>query len=108
MSSHGRGFRLAVVVLWLMALVYASYFSILSIRQHNAFVTHRDDLGRFDQPIWNTLHGRPFVRTEDGQQVSRFADHVEPILAPLSLVFVLGLPDCAEGEARMREDTGGV
>jgi len=89
MSSRAPAFRLALVALWLMVLAYASYFSILSIRQHDAFITHRDDLGRFDQPIWNTLHGRPFVRTEDGQQVSRFADHVEPILAPLSLVYLL-------------------
>jgi uncharacterized membrane protein len=62
---------------------------MLSIRQHDGFLTHRDDLGRFDQPIWNTLQGRPFLRTEAGLQLTRFTDHVEPILAPISLIYLL-------------------
>jgi uncharacterized membrane protein len=76
-------------VLWLVVIAYASYFSVLSIRQHDGFLTHRDDLGRFDQPIWNTLQGRPFLRTEAGLQLSRFTDHVEPILVPISLIYLL-------------------
>jgi uncharacterized membrane protein len=78
-----------LLVLWLLVLAYAAWFSVVSIRQHDGFLTHRDDLGRFDQPIWNTLQGRPFVRTEAGQQVTRFTDHVEPILVPISLIYLL-------------------
>ena len=81
--------RGALVVLWLLMLAYAAYFSALSIRQHDAFLTHKADLGHFDQPIWNTLQGRPLVRTQQGEQLTRLTDHFEPILIPLSLSFVL-------------------
>jgi len=88
-SGSARAFRPILLVLWLLVIAYASYFSVLSIRQHDGFLTHRDDLGRFDQPIWNTLQGRPFLRTEAGLQLTRFTDHVEPILAPISLIYLL-------------------
>ena len=78
-----------MVLLWLLMLIYAAYFSVLSIRQHDAFLTHKADLGHFDQPIWNTLQGRPLVRTQQGEQLTRLTDHFEPILIPLSLTFVL-------------------
>jgi uncharacterized membrane protein len=87
--SRVRSFSPALLVLWFLVMAYASYFSVVSIRQHDGFLTHRDDLGRFDQPIWNTLQGRPFVRTEAGQQVTRFTDHVEPILVPISVIYLL-------------------
>ena len=91
-TFSGRGavpVRGAMVVLWLLMLVYAAYFSVLSVRQHDAFLTHKADLGHFDQPIWNTLQGRPLVRTQLGEQLTRLTDHFEPILIPLSLSFVL-------------------
>jgi uncharacterized membrane protein len=81
--------RAAVVALWLLMAVYAGYFSVLSIRQHDAFQTHKADLGHFDQAIWNTLQGRPLVRTQLGEQLTRLTDHFEPILIPISLSFVL-------------------
>ncbi len=81
--------RGAVVALWLLILVYAAWFSILSIRQHDAFLTHRADLGNFDQAIWNTLRGRVLVHTYADQQATRLSDHFEPILIPLSLSFLL-------------------
>ena len=49
----------------------------------------RDDLGRFDQPIWCTLQGRPFLRTEAGLHLTRFTDHMEPILVPISLIVLV-------------------
>jgi uncharacterized membrane protein len=81
--------RPTLVVLWLLMLAYAAFFSAASIRQHDAFLTHKADLGHFDQPIWNTLHGRPFVRTQQGLQLTRLTDHFEPIFVPLSLSFLL-------------------
>lgn len=84
-----RPLRGALLALWLLMVLYAGYFSVLSIRQHDAFLTHKADLGHFDQPIWNTLHGRPLVRTQHGQQLTRLTDHFEPILIPLSLSFVV-------------------
>lgn len=70
-------------------LAYAAFFAAASIRQHDAFLTHRADLGNFDQPVWNTLHGRLLLRTQQDQQLSRLSDHVEPILIPLSLGFLI-------------------
>jgi uncharacterized membrane protein len=70
-------------------LAYAVFFAAASIRQHDAFITHKADLGHFDQPVWNTLHGRLLIRTQQDQQLTRLTDHVEPILIPLSLSFLL-------------------
>ena len=77
------------VVLWLLILAYTVFFAAASIRQHDAFITHKADLGHFDQPIWNSLHDRLLVRTQQDRQLTRLTDHVEPILIPLSLGFVL-------------------
>jgi uncharacterized membrane protein len=76
-------------VLWVLMLLYAGYFSALSIRQHDAFLTHKADLGHFDQPMWNTLHGRLLVRTQQAEQLTRLTDHFEPVLIPLSLSFLI-------------------
>jgi uncharacterized membrane protein len=70
-------------------LTYIAIFAAASIRQHDAFLTHRADLGNFDQPVWNTLQGRLLLRTQQDQQLSRLSDHVEPILIPLSLGFLI-------------------
>lgn len=96
-SSAGAGAWLARltrtssvrVVLWLLILAYAVFFSVASIRQHDAFITSKADLGHFDQPIWNSLHGRLLVRTQQDRQLTRLTDHFEPILVPLSLGFAL-------------------
>ncbi|MBN1658554.1 MAG: DUF2079 domain-containing protein, partial [Anaerolineae bacterium] len=58
-------------------------------RRHDAFLTRRADLGHFDQTLWNTLHGNFLVRTDLGRQMLSFTDHVEPILAPLSLIYLV-------------------
>jgi len=75
--------------LWLMILAYGAFFSVDSIRQHDAFLTSNADLGILDQTIWNTLHGRVLERTYQGEQVSRFGDHVQLFLLPVSLVFLV-------------------
>ncbi len=81
--------RWAVVTLWVMIAAYSVYFSALSIRLHEAHHTHAADLGQIDLAIWNTSQGR-FVQEIKGDQVStRLTDHVEPIFAPVSLVFWL-------------------
>ena len=79
--------RWAIIVLWGMILASSVYFSAVSIRLHDAHQTHASDLGQIDQAIWNTSQGR-FVEYIRGDQTSkRFTDHVEPIFAPVSLVF---------------------
>jgi uncharacterized membrane protein len=84
-----RRIRWTKVLLWGLMLAYAVWMSWLSIRQHEAFFTHRMDLGHYDQTIWNSLHGRLLIRTNEGQQVLSFTDHVEPILVPISLIYLI-------------------
>jgi len=78
-----------VVALCTGIVTYTIYMAAFSIRRHDAFLTRRADLGHFDQTLWNTLHGNFLVRTDLGRQMLSFTDHVEPILAPLSLIYLV-------------------
>ena len=66
---------------------YAAGFAALSALRHEAFFTGRFDLGNMVQAVWSTAHGRPLRMTDlHGDQISRLAAHVDPILvafAPL-------------------------
>ena len=66
---------------------YAAGFAALSVLRHEAFVTGRFDLGNMVQAVWSTAHGDPLRMTSlHGDQISRLAAHVDPILvlfAPL-------------------------
>ena len=65
----------------------AVFLRAVSIRLHEAHRTHKSDLGQIDQAIWNTSQGRFVQETRDDQVLTRLTDHVEPIFAPVSLVF---------------------
>jgi uncharacterized membrane protein len=61
---------------------YAAGFAALSVLRHMAFSTGRFDLGNMVQAVWWTAHGHPLRMTSlHGQQISRLAAHVDPILA---------------------------
>jgi uncharacterized membrane protein len=66
---------------------YATGFAALSSLRHEAFITGRFDLGNMVQAVWSTAHGHPLRMTDlHGEQISRLAAHVDPILvlfAPL-------------------------
>jgi len=66
---------------------YAAGFAALSALRHEAFFTGRFDLGNMVQAVWSTAHGHPLRMTDlHGEQISRLAAHVDPILvlfAPL-------------------------
>lgn len=66
---------------------YAAGFAALSALRHEAFITGRFDLGNMVQAVWTTAHGQPLRMTDlHGDQISRLAAHVDPILvafAPL-------------------------
>ena len=64
------------------AAAYAAGFSTLSVLRDDAFETGRFDLGNMVQVVWSTAHGH-FLRMTNtqGEQVSRLAAHVDPILA---------------------------
>ncbi|MCB0042456.1 MAG: DUF2079 domain-containing protein, partial [Caldilinea sp.] len=88
-TANPRPGRWSLAVLWTMILVSALYFSAVSIRLHEAHRTHKSDLGQIDQAIWNTSQGRFVQETRGDQTLTRLTDHVEPIFAPVSLVFKL-------------------
>jgi len=57
------------------------------VRDHYLnFRLARFDLGNMVQAVWSTTHGRPLELTSGatGEQVSRLASHVDPILAALA------------------------
>jgi uncharacterized membrane protein len=62
-------------------------FAALSALRQLAFATGRFDMGNMVQAVWSTAHGHPLRVTDvHGDQISRLAAHVDPILvlfAPL-------------------------
>jgi uncharacterized membrane protein len=81
----------------LLAVAYAIFFAWLSIQRYNTFQMHALDMGNLDQAVWNTLHGHPFRFTNMEQPLpkeawgttSRLSFHVEPILLPISLLYLI-------------------
>jgi uncharacterized membrane protein len=94
-----RSFWIAFGLVALAVLVYIIYFSIFLTTKHDAFMTNGEDLGIMDQAIWSLLHGSMLHQTIcnsltdtncyglDG--VYRFAIHFEPVLFPISLLYLI-------------------
>jgi uncharacterized membrane protein len=76
-------------LVWLLILAYIIFFSVYASQKHLALRTYAADLSYFDQPMWNTLHGRFMERTLQDRQVPRMTDHFEPILVPLSALYLI-------------------
>lgn len=87
----------------LLMVAYVGLMGTMALRRHQNLRTNALDLGYTDQAVWNTLHGRPFrfstyldaafaldiplgeIREPD----MLLGYHVEPLLAPISLLYVL-------------------
>ena len=99
---HSRLFWLAMGLVALAAAIFSAYFIYLHIGRQDAYLTPAEDLGTYNQAIWNILHGTFIHQTICNiisdtncyslNGISRFAIHFEPILLPISLVY-LALPD---------------
>lgn len=93
----GRAGRIALVCLALVALAYTVVMTRYLFALHNTFGTTAEDLGIMDQVLWNTSHGHfmaqticnPITDTNCLGIASRFAIHFEPILIPLSLLYLV-------------------
>jgi len=83
--------RKQVVLGFLIILIalYIVVFSFMSIRRHETLYSNAFDLGNMDQALWNTLQGRILRFTNWPGGTTRLAAHVEPILVPLSLLYIL-------------------
>ena len=84
--------QLAWVLLALLTLVYALEMGHQAVLRYDTFKATAFDLGNLDQVIWNTLHGRFFQFTNQAIDwygpPTRLAIHFEPIIIPLSLLYV--------------------
>jgi uncharacterized membrane protein len=69
-------------VVLLSATAWAVGFAVLGVNRHEQYGSARFDLGNMVQAVWNTAHGH-FLETTlgTGEQASRLASHVDPILA---------------------------
>jgi uncharacterized membrane protein len=93
----GLNGRIALAVTLVMALGYAAVFTLYMIGRNSTFATHAEDLGIMDQTLWNTIHGHFMMQTICNPvtdvnclgEISRFAIHFEPILIPLSLLYLI-------------------
>ncbi|MDD4953549.1 MAG: DUF2079 domain-containing protein [Candidatus Omnitrophica bacterium] len=76
--------------LWFCVIAYFAVFTLLALTRYNAYNMAMIDLGRMDQVIWNTLHGRFFIATFETGNFSRLLYHSEFIyllIAPFYLVW---------------------
>ncbi len=85
--------RLAWLLLGLLMLLYTVDISYQAVLRYDTFKATAFDLGNMDQVFWNTLHGRFFQFTNQSIDwygpPTRLAIHFEPIIIPLSLLYLI-------------------
>lgn len=93
----------ANAALALSIAAYIATFGALSLQRHRTFGSNALDLGYTDNAVWNTRHGRPYrfttyvdanfeldIPLTDFKHVDNLlAYHVEPLLAPVSLLYLI-------------------
>ncbi|MCB9105376.1 MAG: DUF2079 domain-containing protein [Anaerolineales bacterium] len=79
----------AVIILALLIVGYVAFFSAQLFVHYYSFGSRAFDLGHFDQAIWHTIHGHPFAQTNRPGAINRLSIHVEPILLPVSLLYLI-------------------
>lgn len=93
LEQPGTQIRLAWALTITLMAAYMVILSVLSLYRYWTFIAQAYDLGNMDQAVWNTLHGRFFEFTNRGWDYygppTRLAIHVEPILLPLSLLYLI-------------------
>src|SRR5437867_7698674 len=71
---------------------YALEMSYQAMLRYDVYKATAFDLGNMDQVLWNTIHGRLFQFTNQGADwygpPTRLAIHFEPIILPLSLLYL--------------------
>jgi len=86
--SRASNNLLPLALLALAVLLYAAYFSHLTLLRYHAFEARALDMGNLNQTIWNTAHGDWFRLTnQESDLTNRLGYHVEPILLPIALLY---------------------
>ncbi|MGO8950508.1 MAG: DUF2079 domain-containing protein [Ktedonobacterales bacterium] len=96
-APKGRWPRIALILVGILALSFAVYFTAYTWSIFDAFRSNAEDMGIMDQAIWNTLHGALLHQTICNNisdtncigNVSRFAIHFEPLMLPISLLYFI-------------------
>jgi uncharacterized membrane protein len=96
---HTRLFWMAMGLVTVAVGTFCTYFILFLIAKQNAFLTNAEDLGIMDQAIWNAAHGYGLHQTVCNilhdtncysyAGINRFAIHFEPILFPVSWLYLL-------------------
>jgi len=92
-------FWAAMALVFVLVAIFSVYFIIYTVTRNTAYLTHGEDLGIMDQALWNTIHGNFLHQTICNsltdtncvglQGFVRFAIHFEPLLIPLSLLYLV-------------------
>ena len=84
--------RVALILTYILIVGYVLWMSYETVLRYSTFKATAFDLGNMDQVLWNTLHGRLFQFTNQGSDFygppTRLAIHFEPIILPLSLLYI--------------------
>jgi uncharacterized membrane protein len=78
-----------LLVVCLASGVWALAYGLLALGRYAEFRAGRVDHGFMVQAVWSTLHGRFLYGTSIGDEASRMAGHVDPILAVFAPVGLL-------------------
>jgi uncharacterized membrane protein len=82
--------RIWTLVVWTAMLGWSLVLFVTVRTDYRDFRLGRFDLGNMVQTVWNTAHGRPLEMTGvTGEQLSRLAYHVDPILALLAPLWLV-------------------
>jgi uncharacterized membrane protein len=80
-----------IVLVFLLIAAFVLVFSLLSFGRHDSLKSYLNDLGAYDQVVWNTAHGHFFeITTSMFSEKNFFAGHFSPILilcVPFYLIF---------------------
>ncbi|HKV83948.1 MAG TPA: DUF2079 domain-containing protein, partial [Ktedonobacterales bacterium] len=96
-ARKDRASRVAFWVVVAMAAAFVLFFTLFLWARQDAFQTNAEDLGIMDQALWNTLHGAILHQTICNSvsdvnclgDVSRLGIHFEPIMFPISLLYLI-------------------
>lgn len=78
-------------LLYLLIILFCSYFIFLSFSRHDNFYSRRLDLGNMDQTVWNVANGNGFTLTDPygENQESRLAVHADFLLIFLAPLYYI-------------------
>jgi len=70
------------ILLWMVILLHFAFFLIIGMSRHWGYISSINDLGVFDQVIWNTLNGNIFQTSINpfGTSINWLGFHFQPIL----------------------------